>query len=196
LLSFSRPFIADLTPTSRANRIDFSPTTLLPVGTARIVWDAEGNEYIVSYQFFSEPEILDSEAVEGVFEQEVPSEAFTGSYSLPTTACSNGLDDVLHEVSHPLYVLNPHSGFDLASLGICEFDTSAVIPDSLQHVDIADSLGAGVKSIYTGPDNQQLILIQGVRDVLSVLLRQTPPTWTESNPTSVELGMELTLPGN
>lgn len=72
----NRPFMADLALVSRAVRIDFDRSTLLPVGEAQVGWDEAGVEYIISYKSFLLHEILTPSEAEGVFQQQVPEQAF------------------------------------------------------------------------------------------------------------------------
>ncbi|MEI2692271.1 MAG: hypothetical protein V9H69_22210 [Anaerolineae bacterium] len=78
LLSFSRPFVADLQPRSQAMRLDFDLASFMLIGEARVVWDQAGAEHVVSYRTLSEPNFVSDGAAQAdrVFRQEIPEHAF------------------------------------------------------------------------------------------------------------------------
>jgi len=184
LLSFSRPFIADLKPVSTTNRIDFDPATRLPVGTGQIVWDSSGTEHVISYRAFSQPTILSVTDVdpEAIFRQEIPTEAFQDAFSSPAATQLTAPDQLMQLVRYPVYVL-PESMLDWEMV-LTGFNTSmhsSVAPAFLQGIDLAASSGVGVQTIYTNHDNSaNLFIVQGPTADMNHVLRQTMPTWLMS----------------
>ena len=192
LLSFSRPFVANIQPLSRAIRIDFSQTTLLPVGEAIVVWDKNDNEHVVSYRAYSQMEILSKETAEneGIFHQDIPDGAFSGSYSLPVETVITDLDQILGVVDFPLYVLpETANGIELVSTSLGFVDPTVTIPAFYRNIKFASSLGVGVETIYTDKDNANVVsFIQGPVESMRDLLRQSKPDWIRSEQVEIQLG--------
>lgn len=76
LLNFQDPFLADLKPISISTRIDFDRAAFVAKGVAQVVFDLSGQEHIVSYRSFADPEILSSNdpRIERLFELDLPAE--------------------------------------------------------------------------------------------------------------------------
>lgn len=183
LLSFSRPFIADLKPVSTTNRIDFDPATHLPVGTGQSVWDSSGAEHVISYRAFSQPIILSVTNVDpkAIFRQEIPTEAFQDAFSSPAATQLTTLEQLAQLARYPVYVL-PESMLDW-KLVLATFNpsTHSSAPAFLQGIDLAASSGVGVQTIYTNHDNSaNLFIVQGPTADMNHVLRQTMPTWLMS----------------
>lgn len=189
LLSFSRPFVADLKPVSEASRIDFDPSTFLPAGEARVVWDRSGAEHVISYRTFSEPEILPGDQASVVFHQEIPEWAFQDSFSAPAGTQSLGtLEQVVQHVDYPLYVLDDPT-LQLVATSLTIPDPTRPFPAFVRGIELAASLGVGVQMIYVNEENTaKLRVIQGSVASMRDALRQTRPTWTQAERLQLRLG--------
>ncbi len=198
LSNLTRPFIADLKPVSYANRIDFDPVTLLPVGEAQIMWDASGSEHVITYRAFSKPEILSAspQETEAIFRQEIPEQAFQDSFSASVQAeIVRGIPEITKQVDYPIYALTegqsePMAGLRLVAASLAQRD-SATLPGFVQGIEFAATDGAGVVMTYANEGNTAgLTLIQGATAAMRDALRQTRPTWSRAERATLRLGEE------
>lgn len=195
LLSFSRPFVADLQPRSQATRLDFDPASFAPIGEARVVWDRAGAEHVVSYRTLSEPDFVSDGAAQAdtVFRQEIPEHAFQDSFSAPAgTRSLAGLDEILQYVGFPIYALDDSTAaLQLAAATLTIPDPASPLPDSVPAIEWAASLGAGVQTIYVNQDNTaKLTVIQGPVGAMRDVLRRARPAWTGAERIKLWLGDE------
>ncbi|HNS02324.1 MAG TPA: hypothetical protein PKM78_08085 [Anaerolineae bacterium] len=193
LLSFSRPFVADLQPRSQATRLDFDPASFAPIGEARVVWDRAGAEHVVSYRTLSEPDFVSDRAAQAdtVFRQEIPEHAFQDSFSAPPgTRYLTALDQIVRHVDHPLYVLDDSTApLQLVAASLTIPDSSHPGPGFLQDIEFAAALGVGVQTIYVSEDDTaRLTVVQGPLGPMRDTLRQTRPTWTQAERIQIGLG--------
>ncbi|MFZ2362674.1 MAG: hypothetical protein WA040_25255 [Anaerolineae bacterium] len=195
LLSFSRPFVADLQPRSQATRLDFDPASFAPIGEARVVWDRAGAEHVVSYRTLSEPDFVSDGAAQAdtVFRQEIPEHAFQDSFSAPAgTRSLAGLDEILQYVGFPIYALDDSTAaLQLAAATLTIPNPASPLPGSVPGIEWAASLGAGVQMIYVNQDNTaKLTVIQGPVGAMSDALRRARPAWTRAERIKLWLGDE------
>lgn len=195
LLSFTRPFVADLKPGSTANRIDFDPVNHLPIGAGQVVWDPSGAEQVISYRAFSQPDLLSAADVdaETIFRQEIPAGAFLDTFSLPAATPITSLDQLTQLAPYPVYVL-PESapGWKLVSASFSDSASKSARPAFIQGIDLAASSGVGVQTIYATSDGSaNLLLVQGASADMRYLFRQTRPTWLVAEQSQLSLGDSL-----
>lgn len=193
LAQLNRPFMADLRPAAQAMRIDFDPVNLLPTGEARVVWDEQGAEHVVSYRAYSQPEILSAAAAHagGVFQQEIPDQALQDSFSAPPgTRYLTALDQIVRHVDYPLYVLDDSTApLQLVAVSLTIPASPHPGPGFLQDIEFAAALGVGVQTIYVSEDDTaRLTVLQGPFGPMRDLLRQTRPTWTQAERIQIGLG--------
>jgi hypothetical protein len=192
LSSFPHPFVVDLTPVATAIRIDFSPSDLVPVGLASVVFDKQGNETIVSYRTLSDGAILtDAEAESaGIFDQGVPEKAFSGTLSLDSNANLTSLDLIIETVDFTLFAIpDATEDTELTSASFNPAGTPGTVPISYQTIQFADALGVGVNLIYSSGQGT-VSLMQGPTDELGALLHQTVPSWVRADYSTLSVGEE------
>jgi hypothetical protein len=197
LLSFERPFIADLKPISVANRIDFEPLTHVPIGEGVVVMDQTGTEQLVSYQKLLEKKIVAIESIqeEMVFTQAIPEQAFAQSVDFSEHIRTViGLDNIMKEIDYPIYhLIEPNEQLKLvaASLAIPNADYSPL--GYMQGISLVSSQGPGVNSVYANADNTSSVtIIQGRKVEMQVVLKQTTPDWIHSEKINLSLGQYQT----
>ena len=194
LLNFNRPFMADLDAVNLVKRIDFDPATNLPVGEGDVIFDKTGAEHIIRYYTFSTPEIITKETAEAekIFQQDIPADAFNQSSSIPILKQVVGLDEIIKQVSYPIYaapaITKPVS---LASASVVVPIPDYSPPKDLQGIEFADAIGTGVSTIYTDEDQKISVkIIQGPTADIGNTLRQTKPTWVQADQLQLWLGAE------
>ena len=196
LLSFSRPFVADLQPRSQGTRLDFDPASFAPIGEARVVWDRAGAEHVVSYRTLSEPNFVSDGAAQAdrVFRQEIPEHAFQDSFSAPAgTRSLVGLGGILQHVGFPMYVLDDSTAaLQLVAASLTIPDPANPLPGFVPSIEwAAASFGAGVQTIYVNQDNTaKLTVIQGPIAPMRDMLRRVRPAWTGAERIKLWLGDE------
>lgn len=195
LLSSSRPFIADLKPISVMNRIDFDPSTHLPIGDGTVVIDQTGGEHVVSYRELLNKEILAVESAQRgtLFTQpEIPAQAFEESFDVSAHVQTIvGLNTILKKINYPIYDLAANSDETL-KLTVA----SAIIPNPnysppgyMQGILFAPSQGPGVNTIYANAEATKVVsIIQGRTSEMKATLQQTTPDWVRSEQTALSLG--------
>jgi hypothetical protein len=194
LLSLSRPFIADLKLTSLANRIDFSPSTHLPIGDGEVVVDQTGVEHIISYRKLIAKEIIIAEGAqnEALFTQTIPQQAFSESIDVSLHVQTIvGMDNILKAVTYPVYDLAGDGETSLkqvaASLVIPNDDYSP--PQTMRGILWVPSYGPGINTVYT--DNTIVVsIIQGRTAEMQTVFQQTPPHWINAEQANLLLGQQ------
>ncbi len=194
LLSFSRPFVADLRPVSRAIRMDFVPESLLPVGHGEVVWDGEGNEHVIIYRSFAGAEIMSTTEAGAVFQQEVPESAFqaTDSNMLEDVELVTGLTTIIGRVDYPVYALPNTTRYPvLASATLALPDSVDTLSPLSERVAFGTIPSIGVQLHYRERNGAGVLtLTQGPTSEMSAALRQSRPAWTQAERQSLTLGQE------
>ncbi len=192
LLTFTRPFIADLVPVQQGQRVDFDLKTLQPVGMAHVVWDQQGNEYTVAYRKTVAVDILSADLhnTTTLFQQDIPAAAFEASRTGPANHTPIAtLEDALVLVPHTIYDIH-NSDFQLveASVNRPAADQQASVPLRLQGIELASSSRTSVQSVYRDDTAElQITMLQGPTAELRTSLEHTMPTWTEAQHLSVTI---------
>lgn len=195
LLTFQRPFVTDLSPASRAIRIDFDPVSQLPVGHGEVVWDGEGNEHIISYRTFTGAEIVPQEKVRTVFRQEVPDSAFQDESAniLRDMQLVTGLPQIVRQTNYPLYTLPDSPDYPkLTSATLAVSDPAAPLFGLTDQVEFGAIATVGVRTQYTEQSSgATLLIIQGPAEEITAALKRSRPTWVEAEQRSLRLGQEM-----
>ncbi|GAB4582055.1 MAG: hypothetical protein Fur0022_48080 [Anaerolineales bacterium] len=176
------PFIADLEPVFQVKRLDFDPETSLAIGEANVILDKNGNEQIVAYQTFLEPEIVPADQINDLFALQIPEHAFRVEGSIPMEIVLNGLEEIAQYVAYPIYEIQNEPGsliLESATLTIPKADD--VTPGFMKGIEFAPALGKGMMSIYVGEQEKKLTLIQGAVEDMQEMLSETQLTWINSD---------------
>lgn len=189
LIYQERPFVADLALESQALRIDFDQATGLPVGEAQVGWDASGVEHVLSYRAFLNYEVLSAGAAETLFEQQIPTQAFsdTGSAAAVAPAVATNLEQLSADTEFPVYViqdqqLQPDQSTMLAPVPQPLFD---YMTDNQRGAALGLSL---METVYTDDTGGVLTVLQGTREDVETLLAQRRATWHSARTDELPLG--------
>lgn len=193
LLSFQNPFVADLTISSTANRIDFDLDSSLPIGAGQVIFTSNDVEVVVSYQTFGSFDILSKDEAEsqGVFELDIPERALDQFYVAPSGGeAINDIKDILKSVDYPLYGLESSAvPFKLVSANLKPLETSYKSPSFRRGINFAARLGIGPMIEYANSDeSMRLRVIQGPKKIMQETFLQTLPDWVKSTQIQVRLG--------
>lgn len=189
---FCPTFVADLHPVTQARRIDFSITDQEPIGEGRVVWDQSGDEYLVWYRTYSDPDLItEEEAIDqDLFIQTIPSNAFQTEWTLAATEAYTTLPEILEAVEFGLFVFPESSDYKLISIEYLIPEDPNAVPPAFRDVSKASSLGAAVTAVYSISD-ATISITQGPAAEFSALLRNTSPEWTRAESRSIELAGNL-----
>lgn len=189
LMGFERPFQADLRLTEYAVRVDFDPSTLLPIGEAQVGWDAAKQEHVLTYRTVEFVEVVAADKADALFEPAtIPAEAFEDRISYPLGE-SVPLAEAGRHLGLSLHIqTGPAEGWELRTpfAALPELQTRPAFFG--RGVEVATSTGAGVDTIYLRADGATITLTEGPPDRMLALLHTTPPTWREATPIKVRLG--------
>lgn len=194
LLTFERPFVSDLDPISRAIRVDFDPDSLLPVGHGEVVWDKEGDEYVISYRTFVAAETLTGEEAGTLFRQEIPESAFRQESANPLEDLQlvTGLSEIVSQVDYAIYVLPDSSGYSVQAPATMAVPTTSTPVFFNEQFDFGTLIPVGVRMQYMEQGSTgSLLIIQGPGEEMTAALKRTRPTWIESQQQSLALGPEM-----
>jgi hypothetical protein len=193
LLSLLSPFVADLQPTSRQERIDFDPNTIMPVGLATVVLDDIGNEHIISYRTLSEPEMIptSSDQLDGIFTQTIPEDAFKQEHDFSTgTNTVTDIKLIAEAFEVPFYVSdNSNDEIELVNSSFVLNQTAGEIPLFIQGISNALKSGIVAQSTYANENNKaQISIFQGPTDKFTHMLEEAAPSWTYAEHEKIEIG--------
>lgn len=195
LAHLNRPFVADLHPVFQAVRVDFDPVSLLPVGQARVVWDEQDAEHIISYRFFVvSSEVVPAEQVDTVFRQEIPEQLRQSATSLSVATITYATpEQAARQTSYPVYALDTAAtALKLEAIASAtQGQQGRSIPQVLQGIEFAHIRGLGLQMIYAGNDgNLRLTVTQGPTISLQQAFQQTIPVWIRSSEESVKFASQ------
>jgi hypothetical protein len=189
LAYFNRPFEADLQPVTRALRIDFDRQTLLPVGEARVVWDRDGIEHLVSYNAFVDYRIMPAAGT--LFQIEIPGHAFRDSHSvMPNPRMVTGLPQILREVDYPVYALpanTPDFARVVAALVLPEEPTAQSTRAAGGNT-LFYKVGVNTTYVFRDTIGRSISIVQAPAPEMTAALRQVRPMWLEADRIQAQLG--------
>lgn len=195
LLSLSSPFVADLKPSSLANRVDFDPSTRFPVGDGTLVVDQLGMEHLISYRSLLKKEnlTLESSKKDALFLQTIPDQAFADSVDLSGHVQTFvGLDTIAKHIDYPIYV--SHDGnntLKLVAASLAIPDSNYSPPGYMRGITFAPQQGPGVNTVYANTDNSIVVsIIQGRTPEIKAVLKQTIPTWMRAEQVNMTIGQK------
>jgi len=193
LLSLAQPFIMDLQPVSIANRMDFDPSTKLPVGEGSVVVDESGQEHLVFYKKLAKKELFQttSAKITASYTQDIPDQAFAESVDLSVHLQTIvGLDNIVQHVAYPIYALteDDHS-LHLVTSSLAVPNAENALPTNLKGILYASAIGPGINTVYANAENSiTLSVIQGPTEEMKVALQQSTPDWVLAESKNLMLG--------